>query len=217
MKKISVTLPEPDDTDMDGQVYFGDFEIRVDVTGGTAHPPVIVRDGVERTPAQARFLGLAFLAAAEFAEPTPDPQDEVPWGTLPVSEAALLDAAAGYPSRRKVSLPEAAVVGLNAAQEAMSNTDLLPCVCGHDAEDHAHDPSGCGEPWCQWSEGVDEYGLPEGERCAAQCREYMPDERVAAGAKALWEAHPYLMEDYSRQWFYRVAAVVLAAGDAAAE
>ena len=37
------------------------------------------------------------------------------------------------------------------------------------------------------------------------------DARIDAGAKAIWEAFPYLCDDYSIDWFRKVAATVLGA------
>lgn len=53
-------------------------------------------------------------------------------------------------------------------------TDDPKCWCGHLMSDHNYSPSGCASTHCQWSESMDDYGLPSGERCVEQCGEYMP-------------------------------------------
>ena len=60
-----VELPEPDEEDDDGQVYFDDGEIRVDMTGPS---PTIWRNGREVTPTRLRAEAAALLAAANKAE-----------------------------------------------------------------------------------------------------------------------------------------------------
>lgn len=69
-----VELPKPIGPDDDGQLYFGDYDIRVDNTGGSRvgdvwtdyglGSEVLSQIGVFR----ARYMGIALLAAAAAAE-----------------------------------------------------------------------------------------------------------------------------------------------------
>ncbi|OBJ24470.1 hypothetical protein [Mycobacterium sp. 1245801.1] len=74
-RHITVELPEPSDTDDNGQVYFGDYDIRVDNTGGSSGPGDIWTDfglGSEVlgcfTPTEVRRIAAELLAAAVLAE-----------------------------------------------------------------------------------------------------------------------------------------------------
>lgn len=69
-----VELPKPE-TDADGQLWFGEYDIRVDSTGAfTDYGDIFTDFGLgsevlqQLSPAGARNWGLAFLAAADAAE-----------------------------------------------------------------------------------------------------------------------------------------------------
>lgn len=73
--QIVVNLPEPTGPDEDGQVFFGDYDIRVDNTGRSDAPGDIWTDfGLGRdvlrrfNPATARRIATELLAAAHYAE-----------------------------------------------------------------------------------------------------------------------------------------------------
>ncbi|MCH9728399.1 MAG: hypothetical protein K0U84_01725 [Actinomycetia bacterium] len=71
-----VELPEPDDPepDGDGQVYFGDYDVRADPTGSRQGRQVVTGFGLgsevrrSMTPAAARHWAGLLLAAAAAAE-----------------------------------------------------------------------------------------------------------------------------------------------------
>lgn len=67
--KVTVDLPHCDQVDDDGQVYFDGYAIRADCTGSPQHRRIYVPDlGVDLSPARARALAAALLAAAEVVE-----------------------------------------------------------------------------------------------------------------------------------------------------
>lgn len=69
-----VELPEPIGPDDDGQLYFGDYDIRVDNTGGSRVGDVWTDYGLgsevlsQIGAFRARYMGTALLAAAAAAE-----------------------------------------------------------------------------------------------------------------------------------------------------
>lgn len=66
-----VELPEADEVDEDGQMWFGNYDIRVDTTGaGTEHPRLYV-DGQAMNPALIRNRAVALLAALHEVDKLP--------------------------------------------------------------------------------------------------------------------------------------------------
>jgi hypothetical protein len=67
-RRITVDLPAPEGPDGDGQLFFADYELRVDLTGPSGEPAEIRWNGRLIDAFIARNLGLELLAAAETAE-----------------------------------------------------------------------------------------------------------------------------------------------------
>ena len=62
-----IALPEAEGPDEDGQLWFGDYDIRVDMTGKRDDPHLYVYDG-PRSPDEVCEHAAALLAAAQAAE-----------------------------------------------------------------------------------------------------------------------------------------------------
>lgn len=65
-----IALPEAEGPDEDGQLWFGDYDIRVDMTGKRDEPHLYVYDE-PRTPDAVHRHAVALIAAAKHAGDTP--------------------------------------------------------------------------------------------------------------------------------------------------
>jgi hypothetical protein len=62
-----VVLPEPDEVDDDGQIWFDDYDVRVDTTGHSREPATIWIRNVPRDVDQVERHAIALLAAVAAA------------------------------------------------------------------------------------------------------------------------------------------------------